>query len=418
MSPAAPTPAAALVRAGALAALLCALAPAQAEIKFLGGGGAAGPAAPRAPAAADAPAADDATEAALRAGLEYYRNAGAPMAPALARQRWKQAAEAGDARGMVAYGWLLANGIGGLRDVEQAREWIGEARVAGLARATFVSSLLEGRIPGAKKRVESLQMLEQAARDGDMLAANNLGVALELEGNLTGARSLYETAAMAGNTTAQGNLERLRRLSRPADGLNLSRLRLQADDGDTDAMLQLAQRYHRGEGVPQDFAQAIQFYRRAADGGSVRAREFISLIFSRPPKDRSQVYDAAWMRELAARINLQSDRRPSGGVAQNDRPRRNEDPLEGLLELRQSGRAARWGAGAGAAAPAAAAPVDATAALPAAVSLAPAAPAPSAAAMEAEPGPAPQAPAADPEIPPPADPSAAAPGTAEGAGPT
>ena len=34
------------------------------------------------------------------------------MAPALARQRLKQAATAGDARGMVAYGWLLANGIG------------------------------------------------------------------------------------------------------------------------------------------------------------------------------------------------------------------------------------------------------------------------------------------------------------------
>ncbi|MFT3778891.1 MAG: tetratricopeptide repeat protein [Ottowia sp.] len=388
MSPAAPT----LLRAGALAALLCALAPAQAEIKFLGGG-AAGPGAPRAPAAADAPAADDATEAALRAGLEYYRNPGAPMAPALARQRWKQAAEAGDARGMVAYGWLLANGIGGLRDVEQAREWIGEARVAGLARATFVSSLLEGRIPGAKKRVESLQMLEQAARDGDMLAANNLGVALELEGNLTGARGLYETAAMAGNTTAQGNLERLRRLARPTDGLNLSRLRLQADDGDTDAMLQLAQRYHRGEGVTQDFAQAIQFYRRAADGGSARAREFISLIFSRPPKDSAQVYDAAWMRELAARINLQSDRRPGGsGVAQNDRPRRNEDPLEGLPALRQSNRAARWGAETGAAAG------DRAAEPPAAVSLAPAAPAP-----------------ADAATPPPADPSAGQSGAADGA---
>ena len=338
-----------LRRSGALALALLAVQGALAEIKFPAS-------AQRTRAGLESSAArgletarpastprSDGVEGLLRSGLDYYQNAGVPMAPALARQRWKQAAETGDARAMVAYGWLLANGIGGLRDVEQAREWITEARVAGLARATFVASLLEGRISGAKKRVESMQLLEQAARDGDPLATNNLGVALELEGNLTGARGLYEAAALQGNATARENLERLHRLARPVDGINLSRLRLQADDGDTDAMLQLAQRYHRGEGVPQDYAQAILYYRRAADGGSVRAREFIALIFSRAPRDKSQLYDPAWMRELAARINLQSDRRPGGaGVAQNDRPRRNEDPMDGLLDLRPSARAVRW----------------------------------------------------------------------------
>ena len=257
------------------------------------------------------------------------------MAPALARQRLKQAATAGDARGMVAYGWLLANGIGGLRDVEQAREWINEARIAGLARATFVSSLIEGRISGAKKRVESLQLLEQAARDGDAMAANNLGVAMELEGNLTGARTLYETAALQGNAVARENLERMRRLTRGGDALNLSRLRLQADDGDTDAMLQLAQRYHRGEGVQQDFAQAIQHYRRAADGGSRSAREFLALIFSRSSRDNSaRGVDAAWMEELATRINARTDAGKEGRDMLSDRPRRSEDALWNLTSLR------------------------------------------------------------------------------------
>lgn len=310
----------------------CVAGPVLAEIKFIGQGGPA-----RATTGGAPLAADSAADAALREGLEYYRNSGVPMAPALARQRLKQAAEAGDARGMVAYGWLLANGLGGLRDVEQAREWINEARIAGLARATFVSSLIEGRISGAKKRVESLQLLEQAARDGDTMAANNLGVAMELEGNLTGARSLYETAALQGNAVARENLERLRRLTRGGDAFNLSRLRLQADDGDTDAMFQLAQRYHRGEGVQQDFAQAILYYRRAADAGSQRAREFLALIFSRSARDPAQVYDPAWMRELAARINIPSDRRAAGAI-HSDRPRRNEDPLEGLEEQRASAR--------------------------------------------------------------------------------
>ena len=322
-----------------LAVVSCTAGPALAEIKFPGQAGAARGSDTQARAGGGASAGiDSGAEAALREGLEYHRNSGVPMAPALARQRLKQAATAGDARGMVAYGWLLANGIGGLRDVEQAREWINEARIAGLARATFVSSLIEGRISGAKKRVESLQLLEQAARDGDAMAANNLGVAMELEGNLTGARTLYETAALQGNAVARENLERMRRLTRGGDALNLSRLRLQADDGDTDAMLQLAQRYHRGEGVQQDFAQAIQHYRRAADGGSQRAREFLALNFSRPARDPAQICDVAWMRELAARVNIQSDRRAGGGALNSDRPRRNEDPLEGLAEQRASAR--------------------------------------------------------------------------------
>ena len=125
-----------------LAVVSCTAGPALAEIKFPGQAGAARGSDTQARAGGGASAGiDSGAEAALREGLEYHRNSGVPMAPALARQRLKQAATAGDARGMVAYGWLLANGIGGLRDVEQAREWINEARIAGLARATFEVAL-------------------------------------------------------------------------------------------------------------------------------------------------------------------------------------------------------------------------------------------------------------------------------------
>lgn len=68
------------------------------------------------------------------------------------------------------------------------------------------------------------------------------------------------------------------------------------------------------------------------------AREFLALIFSRPARDPAQIYDVAWMRELAARVNIQSDRRAGGGALNSDRPRRNEDLLEGLAEQRASAR--------------------------------------------------------------------------------
>lgn len=271
------------------------------------------------------------TDAQLRLGLYYYQNSGLPNAPVQARQWLRQAAEGGDVRAMVGYAWLLANGIGGLRSVEQAREWLDQARRSGLPRANYVLSLVEGRMTGARKRALSRQLLEQAARDGDPLALNTLGVEVELEGEPMLARRWYEAAAAKGNHVARDNLERLRNPTRRGDALRLSQQRLRADDGDPDAMLQLAQRYHRGDGVQQDFAQALVQYQRAADAGSKKAQEALGLILSRPPADGKQGYDPAWMQELARRIASPTLTEGAQNVLAADRPHRNKDPLENLL---------------------------------------------------------------------------------------
>lgn len=271
------------------------------------------------------------TDAQLRLGLYYYQNSGLPNAPVQARQWMRLAAEGGDMRATVGYAWLLANGIGGIRDVEQAREWLDQARRSGLPRANYVLSLVEGRMTGARKRALSRQLLEQAARDGDPLALNTLGVELELEGESVLARRKYEAAAAKGNQVARDNLERLRNPTRRGDALRLSQQRLRADDGDPDAMLQLAQRYHRGEGMQQDFAQALAQYQRAADAGSKKAQETLRLILSRPPADGKQSYDPVWMQELARRIASPTLTEGAQNVLAADRPHRNKDPLENLL---------------------------------------------------------------------------------------
>lgn len=276
-------------------------------------------------------------DAMVQVGMYYHANPGLPQAAATARRWWGRAAEAGDVRGMAGYGYLLGvDNAGGQRDLSAAREWLHKARAAGLVRATYLESLLEGQITGPRKLRDARRLLEQAARDGDPLALNDLAVAWELDGSLERAREMYVLAAAQGYGAARANYLRLERQNRSSESATLARLRTLSDDGNADATLQLAQLYHQGRGgVQRDFAQAIQLYRRAADSGSRSAREFLALVFSRSARDNpARGVDAAWMEELATRINARTDAGKEGRDMLSDRPRRSEDALWNLTSLR------------------------------------------------------------------------------------
>ena len=280
---------------------------------------------------------DGDADAMVQVGMYYHSNAGLPQAAATARRWWGRAAQAGDVRGMAGYGYLLGvDNASGMRDLSAAREWLQKARAAGLVRATYIESLLEGQITGPRKLRDARRLLEQAAQDGDPLAMNDLAVAWELDGSLERAREMYVLAAAQGYGVARANYLRLERQNRSSESATLARLRTLSDDGNADATLQLAQLYHQGKGgVQRDFAQAIGLYRRAADSGSRSAREFLALIFSRSSRDNSaRGVDAAWMEELATRINARTDAGKEGRDMLSDRPRRSEDALWNLTSLR------------------------------------------------------------------------------------
>ena len=53
---------------------------------------------------------------------------------------------------------------------------------------------------------------------------------------------------------------------------DLDTVRQAADQGDADAQYNLGLMYANGEGVPEDDAEAVRWYRLAADQGTTRAR--------------------------------------------------------------------------------------------------------------------------------------------------
>lgn len=271
------------------------------------------------------------TRAQVGLGLHFYRNAGLPQAGAQARQWWTMAAESGDARAMAGLGYMLGTGTGGVRDVPAGRQWLQRAAGAGLGRAHYLLALVERRMTGPKAMQQSRLLLEQAARDGDAMALNDLAVERELDGRSSEAKELYVQAVALGSQTAQQNLNRIASYQRANEAEQLARLRAKADDGNADALLELAYRYHLGRGVQRNFATAIQYYRRAADAGSSKAREFLGLIFSRS-NEKQPVIDEAWMQELAARVNAVALRvEEKAPVQLPERPQRVADPLADLL---------------------------------------------------------------------------------------
>jgi hypothetical protein len=77
-------------------------------------------------------------------------------------------------------------------------------------------------------------------------------------------------------------------------------LRPLAEQGNALAQLGLGLMYAKGQGVPQDYAQAFVWYRKAADQGDADAQTIVGLMY-RPGQGVSQDYERAliWYRKAA-----------------------------------------------------------------------------------------------------------------------
>lgn len=280
------------------------------------------------PPSADEGSSDPSNELA-RALDQYVGRAGQPNYDQAARS-FKSAADAGDLRASIAFAYLQAMGLGVPRDPSSARQRLQAASGAGIARADYILSLVEAmeRRPQSAQRAGALR--ESAARRGDAVAENAMGVYYQQQGDRTTAELWYQRAVEHGSRNATQNLANLARSEQVKQ--QVADTRRTADTGNADALFSLARRYHRGEGVPPDYGQALRLYRAAAAKGSEPARQMLGLIQSRPAVD-GQV-DPAWMQQLASATVGGPDRRiESPAVDTGVALPKNDDPLSGLTHL-------------------------------------------------------------------------------------
>ena len=80
-------------------------------------------------------------------------------------------------------------------------------------------------------------------------------------------------------------------------------LRARAEAGDAEAQVDLGVMYFVGDGVPQDYAEAVRWYRLAADQGHARAQFKLGFMYATGdgvPQDGVQAH--MWFNLAASRL--------------------------------------------------------------------------------------------------------------------
>lgn len=254
--------------------------------------------------AAGASSARAQAQAAWMIGLLYLHGTGIPADPSLARQCFMQAWRQGEPLASAGLAWCAIEGCGLPPQPELARLWLQRLEPVAPARALYLRwwltnllaplpPLQAGQNPVSALSVQP-QWLEQAAQRGDTQARIEMGL---LQASLLQWREAlqwFDLAAQA-SATARLNAQRVRQqLQHQQDALLLDSDMGQADP---DVLYRQARRYHQGDGVPANYAQALMLYQRAAARSSGPAQRMLNLIYSRPSPQGG--VDIGWMQQLA-----------------------------------------------------------------------------------------------------------------------
>ncbi len=242
-------------------------------------------------------------QAAWQLGLVYLHGAGVRQDTAQAQRWFEQAARFGREPWVYAgLAWCHIEGCVGPPDPTAAARAIAQLRPAHPARADFLAWVQASRqpqpqaarpganaLPARAAQGPSMALLRKAAAAGDLHARIELGMEALSQDRPDQAEQFFRQAAPLSPAAAY-NLRELQTRSGAQDAAD-------AGGSDAAAALEQARKYHRGEGVPANFSEAIRYYRLAEQRGSVQAHRMLALIQSRPAPGGG--VDILWMQQLA-----------------------------------------------------------------------------------------------------------------------
>lgn len=234
-------------------------------------------------------------DAAWLLGLVMLHGSGTTADPASAHQWFKRAHELGHPLAAAGLAWCAIDGCSGPPQPVAASPWIAQLRRTDPARANYFEWLRAKHMAPLQRNSRPPPpdgLLARAAAGGNPAAQVEYGLALLENGQRQAALRQFRQAA-ARSPAAAANAEWLQSesVSKPANQ-NLEQ---------SAQWLAEARRYHRGEGVPANYTEALRLYQRAANAGNAEAKRMLETIYSRPGPAGG--IDIAWMQQLA-RLNL------------------------------------------------------------------------------------------------------------------
>jgi TPR repeat protein len=197
-------------------------------------------------------------------------------------------AEQGFAPAQYNLGLMYGKGQGVPQDYAQAAKWFREAAEQGHASAQFSLGVVYAN--GPQDYVEAVKWWRLAAEQGHAKAQYNLGVMSGLAAEQGLAHAQYDLGVMyeKGQGVSQDYAEAVRWW------------RLAAEQGFARAQHNLGVMYADGQGVPQNYAEAVRWWRLAAEQGLAPAQYNLGLKYADGqgvPQDYAHA--AKWWRPAA-----------------------------------------------------------------------------------------------------------------------
>jgi TPR repeat protein len=192
---------------------------------------------------------------------------------------------------------MYARGDGVLQDYAEALRWYRKSADQGNAEAQNNLQDLVAKAPApsqAPKQPAVAQAPSQTPHPATGAQADQILKASQpaAPAPKTAQQAPAATQAKVTNTTAQTAAEKPRS--------DLGTLRQLANDGNAIAQVDLGLKYDDGDGIPQDYAEAMRWYRKAADQGNAKAQNNLGLMYSKGhgvPQDDAEA--VKWYRKAA-----------------------------------------------------------------------------------------------------------------------
>ena len=248
-------------------------------------------------------------DAAWLLGLLALHGLAMPADPAQAQHWFERAQLLGHPLAPAGLAWCQLSGCVAAPNPSTAMHWIalvgridpGLAKYLEWHAAKALAPLAEPRSPSPHwypgsvapaAAIPPLQkLLTQAVRAGSAQASNELGLEFIASGDIEQAMAQFQSAS-AKSEAAAANANLLARRFHSDPDARIRSARYSAADWYVEA-----QRYHRGDGVPANYTEAVRLYQVAASSGDPQARKMLELIFSRPLQGGT--IDVTWMQQLA-----------------------------------------------------------------------------------------------------------------------
>ena len=245
-------------------------------------------------------------EAAWQWGLLQLHGLHTPLQPSQAQLSFEKAYALGNQLAAAGLIWCALDGCGQRPQPDRAQQWLPSLRKVDPGRAAYLEWMLlkdaepiDAVLPSTAQRENiegrntKRQLLQQAVQSGDPMARVELGMELAAQSKTDEAAAQFRAAAKR-SEAARHNLEVLENQK------NTLKAQPSGNPGQAGGAWQTfkqARVYHRGEGVPMNYTEAIRLYKRASDMGNEPAKRMLALIYSRPVAGGG--IDIAWMQQLA-----------------------------------------------------------------------------------------------------------------------